>query len=164
MSDATTRHPLVAEIEGSLAVEGATDVNLHAVLDKTLAHFGGAVGTIHSLLSDSKTLTLRAHRGIPPALLARVSSIPIGKGMAGLAAQRREPVQVCNLQTDSSGVAKPEAKETKMEGSIAVPILTKGALRGVLGIAKPVAHEFTEAETALLLDIGATLGKFLDQP
>jgi L-methionine (R)-S-oxide reductase len=161
MPDGNARHPLVEEIEEHLTKEGATEVNLHAVLDKTLAHFGGAVGTIHSLLPQSGVLNLRAYRGIPDALLARVRTIPVGKGMAGLAAERREPVQVCNLQTAPSGVAKPAAKETQMEGSIAVPMLIEDSLGGVLGIAKPVAHEFTDAEKTLLLHIGTTIAKFL---
>jgi len=161
MSEGNARHPLLVEIEDHLGKDGATDVNLHTVLDKTLAHFGGAAGTIHSLSPQSGTLSLRAYRGLPDALLTRVRSIPIGKGMAGLAAERRQPVQVCNLQTASAGVAKPAAKESKMEGSIAVPMLSEDSLSGVLGIAKPVAHEFTEAETALLLNVGAAIAKFL---
>ena len=163
MSNPNVRHPLLVEIEDHLAREGPTDVHLHTVLDKTLAHFGGAAGTIHSWLAPSGMLSLRAYRGIPDALLARVRTIPIGKGMAGLAAERRQPVQVCNLQTAPSGVAKPAAKESQMEGSIAVPMLIEDALGGVLGIAKPVAHEFTEAETALLLNVGAAIARFLRQ-
>ena len=81
--------------------------------------------------------------------------------MAGLAAERRATVQVCNLQTDTSGVAKPAAKETKMEGSLAVPILDSEDLRGVLGVAKPEAYEFDEGETAALQQAAAAIGKFL---
>jgi signal transduction protein with GAF and PtsI domain len=112
--------------------------------------------------ADSGMLKLRAHRGLPEALLARVQLIPIGKGMAGLAAERREPVQVCNLQTDTSGAAKPAAKETGMEGSLAVPMLLDERVRGVLGVAKPVACEFSEAEIVALLQIASVVGTFLD--
>jgi len=87
--------------------------------------------------------------------------VPIGKGMAGIAAERRQPVQVCNLQTDNSGVARPAAKETRMEGSIAVPMLVGDGLKGVLGVAKPVAYDFTEAETGSLLEIAAAIGDCL---
>jgi hypothetical protein len=40
---------------------------------------------------------------------------------------------MCNLQIDDSGVARPAAKETKVEGSIAVPMLLEGKLYGTLG-------------------------------
>jgi len=89
----------------------------------------------------------------------RVRRIPIGKGMAGLAAERREPVQMCNLQTDTSGDAKPGAKLTQMKGSIAVPMIVNDELVGVLGVAKPEEYEFTENEIAELTSIAADIGK-----
>ena len=87
--------------------------------------------------------------------------IPIGKGMAGIAAERMQPVQVCNLQTDASGVAKPGAKDTKMEGSISAPMILDGKLRGTLGAAKPIPYEFSDAESSLLLEAGAIIASFL---
>jgi signal transduction protein with GAF and PtsI domain len=153
------RHPLVQEIETHLTREGPTEAALHGLLDRILSSLDCRVGTIHSLDSQSGLLQLRAQRGVPPALFDRVKTIPMGKGMAGLAAERRQPVQVCNLQTDASGCAKPAARETKMEGSIAVPMLVATELRGVLGVAKPVEHEFSAAETGLLLELASALGK-----
>jgi signal transduction protein with GAF and PtsI domain len=159
--DPASRHPLLNDLEGLLNREGPLDVRLLTVLDRLLAHFGCAVGTIHRLDPGSGLLQLQAQRGLPDMLRPRVDRIPLGKGMAGLAAERRQPVQVCNLQTDTSGVAKPAAKETRMEGSIALPILDGDALRGVLGVAKPTAYEFTAAETALLQEGANIVGKFL---
>ena len=101
-----------------------------------------------------------AGRGIPDIILDKVKAIPIGKGMAGIAAERKQPVQVCNLQTDASGVAKPGAKETKMEGSITVPMMLNGVMLGTLGIAKPVPYEFNEEECATLMEIGTILATF----
>jgi signal transduction protein with GAF and PtsI domain len=160
MHDPAAQQQFVDEIRNGLG-RGATDGALQAVLDKVLARFDCPTGTIHALDPATGLLRLRAQRGIPPHLLERVERVPIGKGMAGIAAERRQPVQVCNLQTDTSGVARPAAKETRMEGSIAVPMLVGGNLRGVLGVAKPVAYDFTEAETASLLEIAATIGDCL---
>jgi signal transduction protein with GAF and PtsI domain len=164
MLEITAHHLLLEEIESCLAKEGTSDTALHSVLDQIMSAFGCSVGTLHSLDAGAGMLQLRAHRGVPDALLARVQSIPMGKGMAGLAAQRAAPVQVCNLQTDTSGVAKPAAKETGVEGSVAVPMLCADEVRGVLGIAKPVACEFSEGELASLLQIARTVGKFLGSP
>lgn len=85
-----------------------------------IQYFGCSTGTLH-LLDANDLLRLEAQKGIPDFLLPKVASIPIGKGMAGIAAERRKPVEMCNLQTDSSGVARPAAKDTKMEGSLAAP-------------------------------------------
>jgi GAF domain-containing protein len=65
-----------------------------------------------------------------------------------------KPVEMCNLQTDASGVARPAAKETKVEGSLAAPLIHKGKLYGTIGIAKPVPYDFTKEEIASLMQIG----------
>lgn len=121
-------------------------------------HFDCAVGTIH-LLGDDGQLHLAAQQGLPPPVLDKVKVIPIGKGMAGIAAERKQPVQVCNLQTDASGVVRPGAKMTQMEGSLAAPMLDGERLAGVLGVAKPVPYEFTAAEQQLLLEVGTAIAK-----
>jgi GAF domain-containing protein len=60
-----------------------------------------------------------------------------------------EPISLCNLQTDESGQARPQAKATGMEGSLAVPALdARGHLFGVLGIAKAQAHDWSDEEKA----------------
>lgn len=163
MHGASAQPSPVGEIEARLAQTGATDSDLEAVLDIVLAYFACTSGTIHSLDPKSLMLGLRARRNIPDGLLPRIQQIPIGKGMAGLAVESRRPVQVCNLQTDTSGVAKPAAKETGMEGSIAVPFLADDQVVGVLGVAKPTVYEFKESEIALLMDIGKIIGKFMQK-
>ena len=91
-------------------------------------------------------------------VLDRIETVPIGKGMVGLAAERREPVLVCNLQTDDSGVAEPGARETMMEGAIAAPIVgSDGTLEGVIGITKPEPNEFTPTECDRLTSAGAQI-------
>jgi len=149
------------ELEARLTETGATDFGLQTALEFVLERLACTAGTIHSYDPDSRILHLRIRRNIPDVLLPRIQQIPFGKGMAGLAVERRQPVQVCNLQTDTSGVAKPGAKETGMHGSVALPIFVGDLVVGVLGVAKPTAYEFSEAEIALLLDIGKVIGKFM---
>ena len=127
-----------------------------AALAATLAHFGCQAGTIHLLREG--VLQLAAHQGIPPHVAELVAVVPLGKGIAGLAAERRTPVTICNLQTDTSGAARPAARSTGLEGSLAVPMLVAGELRGVLGIAKATAHDWTDDEQKLVLAIAARLG------
>lgn len=126
------------------------------VLAASIQHFDCQAGTVH--LWRDGALKLAAYSGIPPHVAQIFETVPIGKGIAGLAAERREPITICNLQTDSSGQARPGAKATGMEGSIAVPMLAGGELRGVLGIAKADAYDWSEGETQLLLQIAAELG------
>ena len=133
----------------------AASGDLTAALAATVAHFGCQAGTIHLLREG--VLKLAAHHNIPPPVVQIIGTVPVGKGIAGLAAECREPVTICNLQTDTSGQARPGAKATGMEGSLAVPMLAGGELRGVLGIAKADAYDWPEPETALVLAIAARL-------
>jgi len=123
-----------------------------------LRHMRADSGTVHRLRDG--VLVLAAHSpGIPEVVLAAVRTVPIGKGMAGLAAERREPVTACNLQTDTSGDVRPGARATGLRGSIVVPLLAGEDLRGTLGIGNRDEREFTAEERALLLAAGAVLAR-----
>lgn len=126
-------------------------------LAATLLHFGADSGTIHLLEADGH-LHLKAHSaGIPEVVLQRTRLIPVGKGMAGLAVERIQPVTACNIQTDTSGDVRSGAKLTGLEGAIVVPMMNGGRAAGALGIANRSERTFTEEEQALLLAIGAYL-------
>lgn len=161
MTGKETIDPLLTEIEHLL--EGQKQVTLDTLLDRVLDRFHCVVGTVHLLDPVSGTLKLQAQKGVAGIILDRVRVVPIGKGMAGLAAERRQPVQVCNLQSDQSGVAKPIAKETRMEGSIAVPMLVNNELHGVVGVAKPITYEFSQPEVELLMQVGTLIAKHRNQ-
>ena len=148
---------ILESVTEKLLQGGEPAAGLGAILDDLLRHFQCSAGTIH-LLAESGFLELAAQRGLPEVVVSKITTIPVGKGMAGIAAERGEPVQVCNLQTDTSGVVRPGARDTKMEGSVAAPMIgTDGALKGTLGIAKPVPYEFTPEECDLLMKVGALI-------
>jgi L-methionine (R)-S-oxide reductase len=129
------------------------------VLDIILQTYQCQTGTLHKWDDLRHTLDLVAQRGVPRELMDKVERIPIGKGIAGAAAERMEPVQVCNLQTDSSGVARPRAKKTKVGGGIAVPIDMGGLLMGTLGVGKTEPYEFTAEETKELLQVAHNIAE-----
>jgi len=138
------------------------DINWQELLETIISAFDCTTGTIHTLDNTNNLLMLQSQLGIPDFLLPKMSSIPIGKGMAGIAAERKTPVEMCNLQTDDSGVARPAAKETKVEGSIAIPMLLEGKLYGTLGIAKSVSYDFTKEESDALMKIGEEIARSID--
>ena len=124
-----------------------------------IEHFHADTGTIHVLESDGVLHLKAASAGIPPVVLERVQLVPIGKGMAGLAAERKEPVTVCNIQTDTSGNVKAGAKLTGMEGALVVPMLKGDDVAGTLGIANRAERTFTPEEMALLMEAGRALAR-----
>lgn len=109
-------------------------------------------------------LSLVCQIGVPTALLDKVNFIPFGKGIAGAAAERREAVELCNLQQDLGGVAKPDARQTGVSGSVAIPIFsnTDCTVIGTLGIGKFTPHEFSPDEIARLREIATELAPRLN--
>lgn len=127
------------------------------VIDAAIADFNGCTGTLHRFDPKDNLLRLIAHRGVPEELIPKISVIPIGKGIAGVAAERRAPVELCNLQDDLGGVAKETARKTNVQGSLAVPCLHQGELRGTLGVGLRLPHDFSEDEKARLMAIGSAV-------
>ncbi len=104
-----------------------------------------AAGTVHLFEKDG--LKLAAAVNIPPPVQQVVAWVPNGKGMAGLALERKQPVQTCNLQEDSSGNVKPGAKAVQAQAAIALPVMNAaGAVRAVVGLAFREEREFTPLE------------------
>ncbi len=130
-------------------------------LANILEDFGCQTGTIHQTANSDKTLTLVCQIGVPESIVHKIASIPFGKGIAGAAAERQEAVELCNLQQDLGGVAKIDARETGVSGSIAVPIFAKnsGEVIGTLGIGKFAPYEFIPAEKQRLREIAAEIAE-----
>jgi len=139
------------------------DIGWQHLLATVVSSFDCTTGTLHFLDQETQLLKVQAHIGVPDFLLPKLATIPIGKGMAGIAAERKKPVEMCNLQTDDSGVARPAAKETKVEGSVAAPLLLDDTLYGVIGIGKRVPYDFTEAETQELMAIGEAISSVISR-
>ncbi len=126
-------------------------------LELILGHLDCDTGTIHRL-GDDGMLHLDAWAGqIPEQLLPVIQTIPVGKGIAGLAVERAQPVDMCNLQTDTSGDARPGAKQTGARGSLCVPMMRDGKPVGALGVATASERRFNELETQILLEAGRIL-------
>lgn len=116
----------------------------------------GAAGTVH--VFEDGGLRLAAAVNIPPPVAQAVTWVPNGKGMAGLALQRKEPVQTCNLQEDRSGNVKPGAKAVNAQAAIALPVMDGGGeVRAVVGLAFQDERQFTPADIESLTRSASTL-------
>ena len=123
----------------------STPTELESWLQNFLAKYNGAAGTVHIFENDG--LKLVSAINIPPPVQQVVAWVPNGKGMAGLALQRKEPIQTCNLKEDNSGNVKPGAKAVNAQAAVALPVLdSQSEVRAVVGIAFPNEREFTPAE------------------
>jgi putative methionine-R-sulfoxide reductase with GAF domain len=129
------------------------DTALTKILRDTLTQFHSETGTIHRLDEQTQLLQLVAYAGLPPHMIDIVKTIPVGKGIAGETVAKNRPVTICNLQTDTSGVARPGAKQTGVGGAICVPVRHGGKIVGTFGIGTMREHEYSAAEINALQDI-----------
>lgn len=131
-----------------------------AQLDAIVAGIGADSGTLHFLGADGQLHLAAATAGMPEPVLRTIATIPVGKGMAGLAVERRRPVDACNIQTDSSGDVRPGARATQMAGAIVVPVFDGDTVVGALGVANRAERRFSDEEIAGLLEAGRGLASF----
>ncbi len=126
------------------------DLKLQEVIDE----FDCQTGTLHR--ADGDVLLIVSHAGVPDFLIEKIAKIPFGKGIAGVAAESRAPVELCNLQQDLGGVAKQDARKTGVSGSLAVPIFSNDGNKvvGTLGVGKVVPYDFTDQEKVRLATLG----------
>jgi hypothetical protein len=107
--------------------------SLKAWLDAFVREHGGIAGTVH-VREAGGDLELGAALNIPEKVQEIVRTIPIGKGMAGLAWQRNAPVSTCNIQSDASGSVRPGARAIDAQAGVAIPVRNdRGAVRAVVG-------------------------------
>lgn len=138
-------------------LEALRTTDIDKALQTLLAHFNCDIGTLHTLGADGK-LYLRAHTpGIPEPILAASRVIPVGKGIAGLAAQNRKAMNMCNLQQDGDPRIPVAAKSFDIVGAICVPMFKGDDVVGTLGIAVRSERTFTPQEEALLTDAGRVI-------
>jgi GAF domain-containing protein len=150
----------LAEVQNALAGPAGLPRALALAIERVAAESG----TIHLLEADGLLHLKAASAGMPEQVLAAVRTVPVGKGMAGLAVLRRAPVNVCNLQTDASGDVRPGARATGLEGAVVVPILRGEEAVGALGVANRRPRDFTEAELALLTEVGRAIAARVGAP
>jgi signal transduction protein with GAF and PtsI domain len=127
---------------------------LENALFEAIAKLGADAGTIHLKAADADELHLAASHEIPHHLLERVQVIPWGKGLAGAAAARAQPIHFCNLQIATSPDIHDDARAAGMRGAIVVPMLSGDDVVGTIGVATRSERTFTQREIGWLLHFG----------
>jgi len=114
-----------------------------------LARHAAVAGTVHVV--DGDHLALAAAINIPPKVQEITKTIPIGKGMAGLAWQHDKPIQTCNLKEDTSGQVKPGAKAVDAKAAVALPVhRADGVIRAIVGLAWMHENEIAADQLAAI--------------
>lgn len=128
--------------------------------DAWLADFlrahGGVAGSVHRMVGPE--LSLAASVNLPPPVIEAVRRVPIGRGMAGQAAESKRPFQTCNLKVDPSATVRPGARLVSAQAAVALPVIdAAGGVRAVVGIAFAREGEIAEPELQRLAYAAARL-------
>ena len=127
-------------------------------LSKFISEAGAVAGTVH--MTENGGLRLCAAQNIPAKVQEVVAWVPSGKGMAGLALERGEAVQTCNLQEDRSGAVKPGAKAVDAKAAVALPVRgPDGSVIAVVGVAFMDDREISPAELERLQKASLSLAE-----
>jgi sigma-B regulation protein RsbU (phosphoserine phosphatase) len=155
----TTQPDIQSRIE-PLLLEVADVVNTTLDLDSTLARVAELVRKVIDyeifaiLLLNEKTqeLFFRFQLGYTREVAER-TRIKVGEGVTGLAAQRREPILVGDVTQDPRYISVLP----KVRSELAVPLIVKNRLIGVIDIESPQPNHFTEEHKRLLTLIASRM-------
>src|SRR6184192_3549691 len=156
--DVTTDQPEIQSAIEPLLLEVADVVNTTLDLDTTLRRVAELVRKVIDyeifaiLLVNEKTqeLRIRFHIGYTREIAERIK-IKVGQGVTGLAAQRREAILVDDVSN------RPEyiSAVPNVRSELAVPLIVKNRVIGVLNLETHEAGRFTEEHKRLLTLIGS---------
>ena len=145
-------------VKNAPTAEQGAQLALEAIMEETAT----ATGTVHLIPRGGQILELLAAKNIPAGVLEKVRTIPVGKGMGGVAVERRQPVTTCNLQEDDAGgVIRQGARATGAQGALAVPMISDDQAIGALGVATNEPRDFTRTEIDAILGMGSVLARAL---
>jgi diguanylate cyclase (GGDEF)-like protein len=140
----------------------AAENDFPAMLDRLTERLGAELGLreVSILLregeGDEERFVVRTAVGFRSRDSVVGRSIRRGEGLAGVVAERREPIIVADVRTDPQylsfwGAAPREG------GFAAFPILGRTEMRGLLAMTRPADRPFSELEVAFLRAITDTL-------
>jgi formate hydrogenlyase transcriptional activator len=157
-----------------LSLELRTE-RLRSLVDTGVAHFSMqdlivellrrlrkalAADTVNVLLlsADGEFLDLRASEGMEDKVQERIR-VPVGHGIAGLIANRQEPVIIDDISQVE--VISPVLRK-KIKSLVGIPLRVEGNLIGVVHVGKRQDHGFTEEDISVLRLIAERIALALD--
>src|SRR5512132_4152651 len=142
---------LYRDLAASLAALLAGETDALANLANACALLAQALARINwcgFYLLRGEELVLGPFQGKPACV-----RIPVGKGVCGTAAARREPLVVPDVDAFPGHIACDAASRSE----IVVPIIENGVLRGVLDVDSPAPARFDELDRPGLEKVVAVL-------
>jgi adenylate cyclase len=164
-----------------ISSEISSTLDLDRILAISLDAMETVLGFRHSMIlvasGDESVLTVAASRGYNGGRTG--AEIPLGQGVLGVAARRRRIVRMGNVATQRAYLAGVRARTqaagqatlepvVEMPGladaqsQLAIPLIVKDRLVGVLGVESATANAFDELDEMLLSIVGNQVATGID--
>lgn len=131
---------VLSQLQALIAGERSAAANL-ANASALLHFFLRDINWVGFYLFDGRELVLGPFQGLPACI-----RIPLGKGVCGTSAERRETLRIEDVHAFPGHIACDAASNSE----IVVPIVKDGELLGVLDIDSPLKSRFDEQDQAFL--------------
>lgn len=141
---------LMNEISSVLSRSLELEEVLGAALERLTQWSDFKAGSI--FLAKDDFIEMQVAKGLSQAFIKSMKKMSLGQGLSGLAAKRKRIVISEDAQTDERTKKTVLAREG-LRASIAVPLIMKGKLQGVLTLGTPNTRKFSSGEINFLESI-----------
>ncbi|OQY22652.1 MAG: hypothetical protein B6I34_05630 [Anaerolineaceae bacterium 4572_32.1] len=148
-----TLNAIAAVVSRSLDLEEI----LNNALEETLAIMNLTQGQAFILEKETRTLLLKAHRGLPEEVIRYTARQPLELGAAGQAMQEGQPI-VKKVADYPESKLKEMVEKEGMQQVISVPLMAKGKTLGAIDLGSCSLRSVSAEELSLLAAIGHQVG------
>jgi phosphotransferase system, enzyme I, PtsP len=127
----------------------------------TIAHADVVSVYVREQSDEADALVLRANVGFPEAAIGKVR-LKMGEGITGTAAEVMRPISAQVAQEDEHYKHFSELGEERFPSLLAIPLMARGAVAGVLVLQRGEAAAFADTEVALGTAIATTFSHALE--
>lgn len=147
-----TLRRIVQEVDSAPSFQAALDILVSSVRDATHTE----VCSVYLLDDRTERLVLMATEGLNASAIG-VVSLAFDEGLVGLCATREEPINLQDAPSHSRYRYFPETGEEHYNAFVAVPIMNRRKVLGVLVVQQRTNRRFDEGEVAFLVTLSAQL-------
>ena len=144
--------PLLLEVADVVNTTLDLDTSLRRVAEVVRKVIDYQIFAILLLNEKTQELRFRFQIGYPPEVAERIR-VKVGEGVTGLAAQRREAVLVGDVAKDDRYIGAV----AEVRSELAVPLILKNRVIGVINIESVQPHYFTDDHKRLLTLIASRM-------
>ena len=138
------------------------DELMQLIVDRSTVAMAAEVCSLYLVDRDRAGMTLAATNGVDRQHVG-VARLAIGQGISGLAAETRSPVVSTDLANDPRCAWIRGVDHERFTSILAVPLVVRDTVTGVLNVKTEARREFTPAEVRRLSTIAGLLAGLVER-